>query len=91
MLVAQVSDRKLQLGGLLDRYKVNVDKYKEIIESFKQLDVNSKKFTDRATGKTNWDKVAESIEGCDEPPYPTSKHSKTEMVQSIISLRQWKD
>lgn len=46
MLVAQVSDGKLQLGGLLDRYKVNVDKYKEIIESFKQLDINSKKFTD---------------------------------------------
>ena len=66
MLVAQVSDGKLQLGGLLDRYKVNVDEYKEIIESFKQLDINSKKFTDRATGKTNWDKVAESIKGCDE-------------------------
>lgn len=66
MLVAQVSDGKLQLGGLLDRYKVNVDEYKEIIESFKQLDVNSRKFTDRKTGKTKWDKVAESIKGCDE-------------------------
>lgn len=66
MLVAQVSDGKLQLGGLLDRYKVNVDEYKEIIESFKQLDINSKKFIDRSTGKTNWDKIAKSIKGCDE-------------------------
>ena len=66
MLVAQVSDGKLQLGGLLDRYKINVDEYKEIIESFKQLDINSRKFTDRSTGKKNWDKVAESIKGCDD-------------------------
>ena len=30
MLVAQVSDGKLQLGGFLDKYKVNADEYKEI-------------------------------------------------------------
>ncbi len=66
MLVAQVSDGRLQLGGLLDKFKVDVDEYKEIIENFKQLELNSRKFTDRATGKANWNAIAKSIEGCDE-------------------------
>lgn len=65
-MLAQVSDGKLQLGGLLDGFKVDVDKYKEIIESFKQLNLNNIKFINEATGKTNWDKVSESIQGCDE-------------------------
>ena len=66
MLVAQVSDGKLQLGGFLDKYKVNADEYKEIIECFKQLDINNRKFTDKSTGKTNWEKIAKAIEGCDD-------------------------
>ena len=65
ILLAQVSDSQLQLGGLFNGLKVNVDKYKEIINDFNQLDFKNKKFIDSTTGKANWDAIAQAIEGCD--------------------------
>lgn len=62
--LAQVSDGKLQLGGLFDRLKVDIDKYKEIIEEFKTLDLSKKNFLN-SDGKANWDEIAKSIKGCD--------------------------
>ena len=65
ILLAQVSDEKLQLGGLFDSLKIDVKQYKDIIESFKGLDFSKFIFKDE-NGKSNWDKIAESINGCDE-------------------------
>ena len=64
-MLAQVSDEKLQLGGLFDSLKIDVKQYKDIIESFKGLDFSKFIFKDE-NGKSNWDKIAESINGCDE-------------------------
>lgn len=65
-MLAQVSNGKLQLGGLLDKFKVDFDEYKEIIDSFNQVDLNSKKFKNPETGKANWDAIAKEIGDCDE-------------------------
>lgn len=65
-MLAQVSDGKLQLGGLFDSLKVvDVNKYKDIIESLKELDFSQAIFKDE-DGKANWDIIAKAIEGCDE-------------------------
>lgn len=67
ILLAQVSDGQLQLGGLFDGLKVKLDKYEEIIDQFSKLTINgNEKYTSLTTGEIYWDKVAESIKGCDE-------------------------
>lgn len=63
--LAQVSDGRLQLGGLFNSLKVDINKYKDIIESFKELDFSKAIFKDE-NGKANWDAIAKAIEGCDE-------------------------
>ena len=66
-MLAQVSDGKLQLGGLFEGLKVKSDKYKEIIDQFSKLTINgNEKYTNLTTGEIYWDKIAEAIEGCDE-------------------------
>ncbi len=59
MLVAQISDGKLTLGGLFDNLRVNVDSYKEIIDNFKNIE----SFDDfiSADGKANWEAIAKAI------------------------------
>ena len=65
-LVAQISDGKLQLGGLFDFLKVDVEKYKDAIKTFKQLDVG--KYQQKIDGKTvtNWNAIAEAIGDADD-------------------------
>ena len=65
LLLAQVSDGQLQLGGLFDSIKIDVKQYKDAIESFNELDLSKSFFKDE-NGKANWDKIAKSIKGCDE-------------------------
>ena len=38
ILLAQISDGHLQLGGLFDKLKVNIEKYENVIETFKTFD-----------------------------------------------------
>ena len=65
-LVAQISDGKLQLGGLFDFLKVDVEKYKDVIEQFGQLDLESPKFTNDQDGTANWNAIAEAIGDADD-------------------------
>ena len=68
-MVAQVSDGKLQLGGLFNSLKVNVDEYEKIINDFKKLDLKSPEFFDiTADGKkvSNWKAISEAIGDTDE-------------------------
>lgn len=37
MLVAQISNGKLALGGLFDGLKINVEEYSDIIDKFSKL------------------------------------------------------
>lgn len=60
MLVAQISNGKLGLGGLFDGLKVNVDEYSDIIDKFSKLNFD-KKLMDAGTGEIYWDKVAKAI------------------------------
>lgn len=67
ILLAQVSDGQLQLGGLFDGLKVKLNKYEEIIDQFSKLTINgNEKYTSLTTGEIYWDKIAKSIKGCDE-------------------------
>ena len=68
-LVAQISDGKLQLGGLFDSLRINVDEYKEVLDKFKSLDLSNRNLFDfDASGKkvANWDKIAEAIGDVDD-------------------------
>ena len=65
MSVAQISNGKLSLGGIFDGLKIDVDKYKETIEKFKNIDLSLKEFKNTENMTTNWDAIANSIEGCD--------------------------
>lgn len=66
ILLAQVSNGKLGLGGIFDGLKVDLNKYKEVIDSFKGIDLSLPEYKDFNTGKANWDAIAKAIEGCDE-------------------------
>lgn len=64
MLVAQISEGQLQLGGLFNGLKVEIDEYKEVIDNFKELNLSDKKY--KLNGKANWDAITEAIGDCDE-------------------------
>lgn len=63
-MLAQISGRKLQLGGLFNGFKINENEYKDVIKAFKDLDLSKPIFLNK-DGSTNWDKISESIEDCD--------------------------
>lgn len=63
-MLAQYTDGGLKLGGLFDSFKVDIDKYKNIVEKFSQLNLSDKKY--KIDGKANWDAIAKSIKNCDE-------------------------
>jgi len=64
-LLAQFKEKDgLSLGGLLDRFKVNIDSYKDVIKKFNELNLLSPKF--KENDEYNWDAIAKAIEGCDE-------------------------
>lgn len=65
MLVAQLSENGLELGGLFNGIKVHVNEYEEIIDKFSKLTINNT-FKDRDTGEILWDKISEAIGGADE-------------------------
>ena len=65
MLVAQISNGKLALGGLFDGLKVNVKEYSDIIDKFSKLTFD-KKLMDVENGEIYWDKVAKAIGTTDE-------------------------
>ena len=65
ILLAQISDGHLQLGGLFDKLKVNIEKYENVIETFKTFDSTKTMFLWK-NGELNWDAIAEAIEGCDD-------------------------
>lgn len=66
MLVAQVSDGQLQLGGLFEGFKVDIDKYKDTITKFKELDLSKRTFSNLDDGTTNWQAISKAIGDCDE-------------------------
>ncbi len=53
----------IELGGLFNNVKIDVDSYKKIIDDFKKIGDFSKYWE---KDKFNWDAIAESIQGCDE-------------------------
>lgn len=64
-MLAQFKEKDgLSLGGLLDRFKVNIDSYKDVIKKFNELNLLSPKF--KENDEYNWDAIAKAIEGCDE-------------------------
>ena len=66
-MLAQISDGQLQLGGLFDGLTVKPGKYEKIIDGFSKLTINgNEKYTSLTTGEVYWDKIANSIKGCDE-------------------------
>ena len=65
-MLAQVSKGDLKLGGIFDNLKVDLNKYNEIIDGFKNIDLSLPKYKDFNTGKSNRDTIAETIEGCDD-------------------------
>lgn len=64
ILLAQLSNGKLALGGIFDELKINLDSYTDIIKNFNNLDLKLPEL--RKDDEYNWDAIAESIEGCDE-------------------------
>ena len=63
-MLAQINGGELQLGGLFNGFKINENEYKDVIKAFKDLDLSKPIFLNK-DGSTNWDKISESIEGCD--------------------------
>ena len=63
-MLAQITDDGIGLGGIFDNLKVDVKKYEDIIHQFARLNLESSKYSDNNGYK--WDKIAESIKGCDE-------------------------
>lgn len=70
LLLAQYTERGkgiwgsgIELGGLFDNVKINVDSYQKVIEHFKKIGDFSKYLE---KDKFNWDVIAESIGDCDE-------------------------
>ena len=53
----------IELGGLFNGLKVNVDSYKDIIDKFKEIE--SFDGFINLDGEYDWDAITESIEGCD--------------------------
>ncbi len=64
-MVAQISDGRLQLGGLFNGLKVDVNAYKDVIDQFKSLDFSQSSFRYTDSTSFNWDAIADSIENCD--------------------------
>lgn len=65
-LVAQISDGRLQLGGLFNGLKVDVTTYKDTIDQFNSLDFNLPEFKRNNSNELNLDAIAASLEHCDE-------------------------
>ncbi len=65
-MLAQFSNGKLELGEIFDGLQIDLNKYTEVIESFKEIDLSLPEYKDFNTGKSNWDAIAKAIEGCDE-------------------------
>jgi len=65
-LVAQISKGRLQLGGLFNGLKVNVDTYKDTIDQFKTLNFDLSRYKINDTNTFNWNAIAASIDNCDE-------------------------
>lgn len=63
--LAQVTENGIGLGSILNKFKVDIDGYKKIIDDFKTLDLELPQFK-LDDGKANWDTIAKAIEGCDE-------------------------
>ena len=53
------------LGSIFDKFKVNIDSYKNVIDDFKKLRLNKPEFK-LDDGKANWSAITETIEGCDD-------------------------
>jgi len=61
LLLAQYTKEKgIDLGGLFDNLKVNVDSYKEIINEFNNIE-SFDDFLDLETNKVDWDNLSKSI------------------------------
>ena len=70
LLLAQYTERGkgilgsgIELGGLFNNVKINVDSYQKVIDDFKKIGDFSKYWE---KDKFNWDAIAKAIEGCDE-------------------------
>lgn len=60
-MVAQVSEGKIQLGGLFDGLRVQVDQYEKLISDFSKLDLNTNKKYWTIDGKADWEAIAKAI------------------------------
>ena len=65
MLLAQISDNKLQFNRLFSGLKPDNRKYEKTIDTFKTLDLSKTKFTN-TDGTKNWSAIAEAIGDCDD-------------------------
>ena len=88
-MLARISNGKLELGGIFDSLKVDLDKYNDIINSFKDIDLSLPEYKDFNTGQANWDEIAKSIKGCDETAlsyYKTLKDDKDAINNQSASI-----
>jgi len=63
-LLAQVSNGELSLGGIFDRFKVNIDSYANTIKKFNELDLGLPEF--KKDDEYNWDAITKAIGECDQ-------------------------
>ncbi len=59
-MVAQVTENGIELGGLFDKFRVNINDYTEAIEKFSKLKLNKPEFK-LENGKADWEAIAEAI------------------------------
>lgn len=59
-MVAQVTENGIELGGIFDKFIVNIDDYTEAIEKFSKLKLNKPEFK-LEDGKADWEAIAKAI------------------------------
>lgn len=64
-MVAQITENGIKLGGFLEKFKVQVDDYANVVDKFSKLNLKLQKFK-LDDGSLNWNAISEAIGGADE-------------------------
>ncbi len=63
--LAQVTKNGIELGGIFDKLKIDIESYEEVIRRFSELNLDKPQFK-LDNGKANWDAITKAIGECDE-------------------------
>ena len=77
-MVAQITENGIKLGGFLEKFKVQVDDYANVVDKFSKLNLKLQKFK-LDDGSLNWNAISEAIGGADECAMSYFKTLKKEM------------